>query len=228
MRAASCSILVLSLLMVAVSGRTCRGAESADVVLRGGRVVATAIAGPSGFTAVAMRGDRIVYVGDDRGAGAWIGPSTRVVDLRGMLLLPGLVDAHGHLHHLGRLLREPNLVGTTSVDEVVAGVRAFQRTVPPGAWIHGGGWDQNDWSKTSFPTSRDLSEFTTNPIYLDRVDGHALWINRAAMESAGITRDTPDPPGGRIVRDERGEPTGILIDEATKLVESRGEALRSS
>jgi predicted amidohydrolase YtcJ len=90
----------------------------------------------------------------------------------------------------------------------------------PGQWIHGRGWDQNDWDDTAFPTWRDLAGTETNPVYLERVDGHALWLNRTALERCGITRNTIDPPGGRIVRDSSEEPTGILVDEAEKLVEA--------
>jgi len=134
---------------------------------------------------------------------------------------PGLVDAHGHLNNLGKILHDVNLVGTTSIADVVQHVRDYQAHVKPGDWIHGRGWDQNDWKDTAFPTWRDLADTEANPVYLDRIDGHALWVNKRALELCGITRDTKDPPGGRIERDEKGEPTGVFVDEAETLIESR-------
>jgi predicted amidohydrolase YtcJ len=213
--------LLLSFLCAAAStGGAVRAAEPpADLVLRGGRVYTMTAAPSPVVNAVAVRGETIVYAGDEDGASALISGPTRVIDLRGRTVVPGFVDAHAHLYSLGKGLREPDLVGAATVGEAAARVRAFQRDVPPGAWIHGRGWDQNDWPVRSFPTWRDLEATNANPVYLDRVDGHALWLNRAALDAAGITRDTPDPPGGRIVRDDAGEPTGVLVDEAEALVE---------
>ncbi len=193
-------------------------ATRADLILSNGVVHTFA---SSNATAIAVVGDRIVYVGDDEGARAWQGERTRTIDLAGKTVLPGLVDAHGHLSSLGRSLEEVQLVGSTSRDDVLRRVREAQARVSPGEWIHGRGWDQNDWEDASFPTWRDLAGTEANPVYLGRVDGHALWLNRTALEACGIARDTVDPPGGRIVRDGNGEPTGILIDEAEKLVESQ-------
>jgi hypothetical protein len=123
-----------------------------------------------------------------------------------------------------RILHDVNLIGTTSLADVVQRVRDYQAHVKPGQWIHGRGWDQNDWTKTLFPTWRDLDATEANPVYLDRVDGHAVWVNHRALEVCGITRDTADPRGGRILRDENGEPTGVFIDEATTLGLNRKDA----
>jgi predicted amidohydrolase YtcJ len=172
-------------------------------------------------TSLAIVGDRIAYVGDDAGARAWRGDKTRVIDLAGKTVLPGLVDAHGHMNNLGRYLEEVQLVGTTSREEVATRVRRAQAVTREGAWIHGRGWDQNDWDNKTFPTWQDLSGTEANPVYLERVDGHAMWVNRAALIACDITRATPDPPGGRIVRDASGHPTGVLVDNAEKLVEDR-------
>ena len=198
----------------------------ADIVLRHAHVVTLSQKAPHA-SAVAISGEKIVYVGDDAGVEAWIGKSTRVIDASSCTVTPGLVDAHGHMNNLARILHEPNLIGTKSIAEVVQRVGEYQARVKPGDWIHGRGWDQNDWTTTAFPSWRDLAATEANPVYLDRVDGHALWVNRRALDLCGITRDTPDPPGGRIVRDERGEPTGIFIDEATNLIEKRVPAVSS-
>jgi predicted amidohydrolase YtcJ len=96
-----------------------------------------------------------------------------------------------------------------------------QKDSPPGRWIRGRGWDQNDWEKKDYPSWRDLDGTEANPVYLRRIDGHAAWVNKTALEVCGITRDTPDPPGGRILRDATGDPTGIFIDEATDLISDR-------
>ncbi|MCI0452569.1 MAG: amidohydrolase [Candidatus Latescibacteria bacterium] len=203
-----------------------RGPEQpADLILANGVVRTFAPVSDSSdanesVTALAILGDRIVYVGDDEGARAWRGEKTRWVDLAGRTVLPGLVDAHGHLSNLGRSLEDVQLVGTTSRADVLRRVKDMQARVPAGEWIHGRGWDQNDWSDSDFPTWRDLAGTEANPVYLGRVDGHALWLNRTALDACGITRATQDPPGGRIVRDARGEPTGILVDEAEKLLTS--------
>lgn len=196
-------------------------ATPADLVVRGAHILTQSGRGGAEPAAVATRGERIVYVGDDAGVKVFIGKSTHVIDASGCTVTPGLVDAHGHLNNLARILHEPNLVGTKSIAEVVTRVRDYQSRVKAGDWIHGRGWDQNDWANTAFPTWRDLSATEANPVYLERVDGHAMWVNHRALELCGITRDTPDPRGGRVVRDEHGEPTGIFVDEATRLIESR-------
>lgn len=200
--------------------RAVPAAEPADLVLQHARVV-TLSKDHTTASAVAVSGERIVYVGDDKGVKAYVGKNTRVIDAGGCTVMPGLVDAHGHLNNLGKILHDVNLVGTTSIADVVKHVRDYQTHVKPGDWIHGRGWDQNDWTTQSFPTWRDLAATEANPVYLDRVDGHALWVNKRALELCGITRDTKDPPGGRIERDEKGEPTGVFVDEAETLIESR-------
>lgn len=195
----------------------------ADLILLNG-IVHTLAAGSEKSatppTAVVVAGDRVVFLGNDEQARAWAGERTRVIDVAGKAVFPGLVDAHGHLDNLGRWLEEVQLVGTTSRTDVLRLVMEKQATVGAGSWIHGRGWDQNDWTDVSFPSWRDLAGTEANPVYLERVDGHAMWLNRTALDRCGITRTTPDPPGGRIVRDANGEPTGVLVDNAEELVES--------
>ncbi|HEX5131836.1 MAG TPA: amidohydrolase [Candidatus Krumholzibacteria bacterium] len=175
----------------------------------------------AGATCIAAAAGNIIYVGDDAGAASLRGPATRGIDLHGALVVPGLVDAHAHVENLGRLLGETSLVGTGSREDVARLVHEAQSRAAPGAWIHGRGWDQNDWADRTFPTWKDLAGTDANPVYLDRIDGHALWVNREALRRCGIGRETPDPPGGRILRDANGDPTGILIDNATNLVTER-------
>jgi predicted amidohydrolase YtcJ len=146
-----------------LAARAAPGAEPADIVLQPTRVI-TLSKTVATASAVAISGERIAYVGNDAGVAAWIGKSTRVIDATGCTVTPGLVDAHGHLNNLGKLLNDVNLIGTTSIADVVQRVRDYQSHAKPGAWIHGRGWDQNDWTKTSFPTWRDLAATEANRV----------------------------------------------------------------
>jgi len=169
--------------------------------------------------ALAVRDGVIVFVGSERGAEALAGSRTERWDLDGKAVIPGMVDAHVHLVGLGEALRIVDLTGTRSYDEVVARVAERARTARPGEWLRGRGWDQNDWAVTAFPTHEALSQAVpNNPVMLGRVDGHAQLVNARALALAGITRETPDPDGGRIVRDDGGNATGVLVDRAMGLV----------
>jgi predicted amidohydrolase YtcJ len=198
----------------------CRPQPAADLILVGGNIYTMNPAQPRA-EAVAVRGDRIVFVGGREAALEKKGPATEVLDLEGMTILPGLIDAHGHLPSLGRTLRELNCAGTASSSEIREMVIASRGQVAAGEWIQGRGWDQNDWQVQEFPTWQDLQGTGDNPVYLRRVDGHAVWVNRRALELCGVTRDTPDPEGGRIIRDEDGRPSGVLVDRAIDLVSSK-------
>ncbi len=193
--------------------------KKADVILIGGTVVTMNPDQPEA-EAVAWRGNRIVYVGAAAGAQAYKGPQTRLIDAAGMIVYPGFVDAHAHLYSLGKLLNELNLTGTESLDQIQGMVREYAAEQPSDAWITGRGWDQNDWPVQEFPSLADLPD-VPNPVYLRRIDGHAGWVNRRALELAGITAATPDPDGGKILRDANGRPTGILIDNAMNLVSAQ-------
>jgi predicted amidohydrolase YtcJ len=172
--------------------------------------------------AIALQDDRIVRVGSDADVLKLRASSTRVVDLGGATVVPGLHDAHGHFTGLGAFLQSLNLRGTTSYQQIVDRVRERVAKARPGEWIVGRAWDQNDWPDTRFPTHDALSAVSpNNPVYLTRVDGHAGLANRAAMTLAGLTAATPEPAGGRIIRGAGNEPTGVLIDNAQALVSSR-------
>ncbi|HVI26307.1 MAG TPA: amidohydrolase [Xanthomonadaceae bacterium] len=147
-------------------------------------------------------------------------PRARRLDFGDATLVPGLIDAHGHVEGLGLSHLSADLVGTSSKDEVLARLRAFERTLPAGAWLTGRGWDQNDWQDKRFPSAADLdAAFPDRPVWLSRIDGHAGWANSAAMRAVG--RDLGgdwQPEGGRIERVD-GQPTGIFVDAATALVD---------
>ncbi len=200
-------------------------AAPADLVVRARRVVTldeTLDRRARPPEALAVRSGRIVWVGERVGAEAFIGPETRTLDLPGSTVVPGLVDSHAHLLSLGRALSEPDLAGAASEAEAIARVVAAAGSGTAGAagaWIEGRGWDQNDWPAQVFPTHHALSAaFPDRPVALRRVDGHALWANAAALSAAGVTAATPAPPGGEIVRDAQGAPTGVLLDAAMGLV----------
>src|SRR5690349_16277810 len=191
----------------------------ADLIVTNARVHTVDDARPIA-QALAVRDGRIAFVGDVPAALALRGPATRVLDLGGKTVIPGMVDAHGHLLGLGAALRTVDLTGTHSYDEVVARVAARAREVPAGTWIVGRGWDQNDWGDTRFPTHDALTRAVPNhPVYLERVDGHAGLVNAAAMRAAGVTAKTRDPEGGRVERDASGAPAGVFVDHAQALVE---------
>jgi len=190
----------------------------ADLVVLNARIYTANVTRPVA-EALAVKEGRIAFVGSTRGALALAGPRTERLDAAGRTVVPGMVDAHAHLLGLGQALRTVDLVGSQSFDEVIARVRAQAARTPAGDWIRGRGWDQNDWADTRFPAHETLSRAVPDhPVYLSRVDGHAVVVNAKALALAGVTAATPDPPGGRIVRDAGGAPTGVLVDNATALV----------
>jgi predicted amidohydrolase YtcJ len=191
----------------------------ADLVVTNARIYTVDESHPAA-QALAVKDGRVLFTGSDREALALRGPATTVVDAGGHTIVPGMVDAHAHLLELGLTLRQVNLVGTRSYDEVVARVAAAAKNAAPGTWILGHGWDQNDWGDTRFPTHDALSRAVpNNPVYLTRVDGHAGLANAAAMRAAGVTAASKDPSGGRVERTATGEPTGVFVDNAKGLVE---------
>ena len=191
----------------------------ADLVVTNARIYTVDPSRPQAV-ALAVRDGRIVFVGSKRGALSLKGAATRVLDATGRTIVPGIVDAHGHLLGLGQALRTVDLVGTTSYADVVSRVVARAKQVPAGTWIIGRGWDQNDWGDTRFPTHDALSSAVPDhPVLLERVDGHAYLANAKAMELASVTAATKDPSGGRIERGANGAPTGVFVDNAQGLID---------
>ncbi|MEA2785846.1 MAG: hypothetical protein QOF71_1950 [Candidatus Eremiobacteraeota bacterium] len=171
-----------------------------------------------GAQAFAVREGRFVYVGAREGVHAFRGPRTKMLDLGSATVLPGLIDAHLHFAAVGAALHEVDLVHAATFDEVVRRTVAFAATSRD-PWIVGDGWDQNLWPDKNFPAHDALSAAIPNrPVVLHRIDGHALLANAKAMEVAGITATTQEPAGGRILRDARGAPSGVFIDNARALV----------
>ncbi|HEX9615341.1 MAG TPA: amidohydrolase, partial [Bacteroidota bacterium] len=168
--------------------------------------------------AMAVLGGRIAGVGNRLDLEERFVPRD-VVDLEGKAVFPGFIDAHAHLMSLGIARITVDLVGCMSEAEALERVRSRAAQVQPGTWIRGRGWDQNDWRTKRFPTASSLDRVSPeNPVYLTRIDGHAAWVNSLALQAAGVTAETPDPPGGKIIREPAGEPTGVLVDLAMRLV----------
>jgi predicted amidohydrolase YtcJ len=207
---------ILGLLLV--SSTAVAQERPADMILYNARIYTVDENRPMA-EAMAIRDGMVLFVGRRRGADAVAGERTERVDLHGSTVIPGMVDAHVHLMGLGAALRNIDLVGTRSYDEIIRLVVARARTTPKGEWIQGRGWDQNDWGDTRFPTHEALSRAVPDhPVYLTRVDGHAALVNAKAMQLAGLTPASADPDGGRIIRNAGGNPSGVLIDRAQGLV----------
>lgn len=210
--AAGCAAAALA--PVGAQGR--RPQRGVSLVLTNGKVF-TADARGTLAEAVAIDGERIVAVGTSRQIGAAY-RGARTIDLRGRLVTPGFNDAHIHFLGGGLSLLRVNLNGARTLAEAKARVAARVKELPAGAWVTGRGWDHTLWGG-EWPTKRDLDEVApANPVILQRVDGHVSWANTLALQKGGVTRETRDPQGGEILRDARGEPTGILKETAAGLV----------
>ena len=211
------SFAVASVLLVIVLMQT--GTETASLILINGRIYCVD-GTPRIVEALAIRDRMIVALGTTADILSRY-EAERVLDLHGRPVYPGFTDAHGHVESLGASLLNLDLAGTSSVGEIRDRLAAWKKGLKPGQWIRGRGWDQNDWGATGFPHHRDLDDIAGEvPVFLTRVDGHAAWVNGRLLEIAGITRDTPDPEGGLILRDGDGEPTGVFVDAAVDLLQS--------
>ena len=211
------ALTALTLCLLALAG--C-GKKSADLVLKNGTIY-TVDANFSTVTAVAVQGNRIVATGDEAAISVWIGPQTQVIDLQGATVVPGLADAHYHFLGVGKRAYYLNLDGSSSLEDFLQKVAAEVEGKQPGEWVIGRGWIEEDWPSKRFPTRHDLDRVAPrNPVFLTRADGHAAVVNSAALRTAGITSRTADPQGGEILRDEKGQPTGMLIDRAMSFLRS--------
>ncbi|GED17731.1 amidohydrolase [Aneurinibacillus migulanus] len=194
--------------------------EKADTVYLNGNIY-TADAKFSKADAMAIKDQKLIYVGNKGQVKQYIGPSTKVVDLEGKSVIPGLND--GHLHFPGMALNLIQINGFNKPkEEILKLVKEEATHRQPGEWILGRGWNHELWPDKKFPTKEELDVIApNNPVVLERVDGHSVWVNSKALEIGGITKDTPNPQGGEIIRDAKGEPTGMLIDTAEEPVTSK-------
>jgi predicted amidohydrolase YtcJ len=214
--------ILLSLAMLCGVGPLRAGAkltEPADIVFKNGNVYTVNERQPRA-EAIAVKGDRIVFVGSNTDVKRYEGKGTRIHDLRGATVLPGLTDAHNHLIGVGQREMTLNLEGTASLEELLAKVKARVERAKPGEWITGRGWIETHWKPPAFPTRQELDRVApANPVFLRRADGHASVANSAALKIASVDRTTQTPFGGEISKDKTtGEPTGMLLDNAQALV----------
>jgi predicted amidohydrolase YtcJ len=196
-----------------------RQSASADLILLNGNIYTVNQKMPHA-EAVAVKGDRIVFVGTNAAVKAYQGPNTRVVDLHGATVVPGMTDAHYHFLGVGQREMNLNLEGITSLEDFLAKVKERVDKAQPGEWVTGRGWIETFWKGQAFPTRWDLDKISpNNPVILGRSDGHGAVANSLALKAGGVTKETKDPFGGQILRDkETGEPTGMLLDNAQALV----------
>lgn len=212
-------LLILSLLLSFAFVPSAPNPAAADVVFINGNIY-TANEKQPRAEAVAVKGDRIIFVGSNAAAKNYEGPTTRIVDLHGATTLPGMADAHQHLEGVGFREMTLNLEGITNLQDFLAKVKVRVDQAKPGEWVTGRGWIETFWTPPVFPTRWDLDKVSpNNPLILGRSDGHGTVVNSAALKIAGITKDTPSPFGGEISKDKQsGEPNGMLLDAAQGLV----------
>ena len=194
--------------------------QRADLVITHGMVWTGTTSGGPQPGGVAIRGDRIVAVGDSAALAPFLGAGTRVIDARGGLIAPGFNDAHTHFVDGGFQLSSVDLRTAATPQEFVRRIAEFARTRKPGEWITGGDWDHTLWPGQPLPRREWIDSVTPNtPVFISRLDGHEALANTAALKAANVTKDTPTPAGGEILHDAKtGEPTGIFKDNALNLI----------
>ncbi|MEO8595287.1 MAG: amidohydrolase [Candidatus Solibacter sp.] len=212
-------------------------AQPADLVLRNGKIVTMNPAMPSA-QAIAVRAGKVTALGPDTAAAQWLGPRTKVIDLHGMLAIPGFIEGHGHFTSLGQFRMGLDLREARTWDDIVAQVARAAKQAKPGEWIIGRGWHQSKWTSApnpnveGFPLHDSLDKVSpNNPVILTHASGHATFVNGKALELSGITTQTPNPKGGEILKDSNGAPTGLLRELAgdlTSRAHSTYEAKRTA
>ena len=204
---------------VGTTGRL-SGAEPADLIFVNGNIYTVNERQPKA-EAIAVKNGRIVFVGSNQDAGKLRNDKTRVIELHGHTVVPGLTDSHCHIFGIGEREMNLNLEGTDTLQEFLVKVKARVAQTPRGKWITGRGWIETFWKPAQFPTRQDLDAISPdNPVFLTRADGHAAIANSVALNIAKIDKNTPNPFGGEILEVKKtGEPTGMLLDNAQDLIE---------
>jgi predicted amidohydrolase YtcJ len=211
-------VYLLVVLISCLLGVSAQTKPAADLIITHARIWTVDSSHPEA-QAVAVLGDRIVGVGTDAEVAAWRGPGTKTIDAGGKLVVPGFDDSHTHFVTGGAQLDNVQLNDATTAQEFVRRIGERAKTMPKGSWILGGDWDETKWTPAEFPTKELIDPVTGGtPVFVSRYDGHMGLANSAALRVAGITAQTPDPPGGVIVRDAKGNPTGALKDAALDLM----------
>jgi hypothetical protein len=221
---AFCCIQALALSLFFSASGIPQAVEPADLVLRNGKIVTVDPARPKA-EALAVRDDTITAIGTDTEIQQYVGRKTRVIDLGGKLAIPGFIEGHGHFTGLGQARMNLDLMKAKNWDEIIAKVAEAARKAQPGEWILGRGWHQEKWDRKpvpqfeGFPSHDVLSQVSPhNPVLLTHASGHASFANRKAMEIADVTRNTPNPPGGEILKKQNGDPIGVFRETASGLI----------
>jgi predicted amidohydrolase YtcJ len=213
------AVLTAVLVAVAVSPVVANAQNQADLILTHGKIWTENPKQPE-VEAIAIVGNRIVALGDSAAMSALAGPHTTVIDLKGRRVVPGFNDAHVHFYMGGEGLTSVQLHDASSPEEFRQKIAAFARTMPKGEWVLNGNWDHERWTPANLPTHQLIDDVTPdNPVFVNRSDGHMCLANALAMKLAGVNQNTKDVPGGVIVRDAQGNPTGIFKDAAKTLIE---------
>jgi predicted amidohydrolase YtcJ len=211
-------LIILGLILLSVTPARQQIAP-ADILFKNGNVYTANDQKPTA-QAVVVKGDRIIFVGTNADAEKYAGKGTKVIDLQGKTVLPGFTDAHQHLSGVGFREMTLNLEGTSSLQDLLAKLKARVDQAKSGEWVTGRGWIETHWQPPVFPTRWDLDKVSpNNPVILGRADGHGAVANSAALKIAGVDKTTPNPFGGEISRDKKtGEPNGMLLDAAQGFV----------
>jgi predicted amidohydrolase YtcJ len=215
----SLSLLLITLVVIApLAGGWGQPLPAADTVIVNARIYTVNVRQPWA-EALAIRGDKILAVGSAKEISAYRGASTKVIDAKGKLVLPGFTDCHVHFMDGSLGLTQVDLNGSKSVSEIQKRVKAYADAHPQEVWIQGMGWTYPTFGPSALPDKKFLDEVVPDrPVFLQAFDGHSSWANSKALALAGITRETPDPVNGKIVRDDKGEATGALLESAGDLI----------
>jgi predicted amidohydrolase YtcJ len=212
------AVVVLSVVSLCNASAPAQSKPAADLIVSNAKVWTSDKSAPTA-QAVAVLGDRIVAVGSNADIDVWRGSKTHIIDAGGKLLLPGFNDAHVHFVSGGSQLDQVQLNDATSAQEFARRIGERAKSTPKGEWILGGDWDETKWNPPQLPTKELIDLLTPDtPVFVSRYDGHMALANSAALRLAGVTAKTPDPPGGTVVRDRQGNPTGALKDAAMDYV----------
>ncbi|HXG92089.1 MAG TPA: amidohydrolase [Blastocatellia bacterium] len=215
MKIAGLTLILASLCLLHVQAQT----KKAEIIFKNGNIYTVNEKQPRA-AAIAVTGGKIIFVGSNEDAAKYEGNATRIIDLKGNTVVPGLTDSHYHLMGVGEREMNLNLEGANTLEEFLARVKERVDRARPGEWVTGRGWIETFWKPPVFPTRWDLDKISpNNPVVLTRADGHASVTNSAALKIAGVDKNTPNPFGGEVLKDPKtGEPTGMLIDAAQGLV----------